>query len=787
MTFPIKTSRILLLTILGSVLCMGEPIDTGTTLEVTPGIRGAVELDFPTEVDVYYQIQISEDLEAWDNEGYSIKGTGGQLSKLVSTRNLPKAFYRLRNDGDPANVAPTGPPGPQGPPGESGAGTRGEGILPEDRNDFITVLGGTTAGRNLFQLPNPNAVTFPRLNADNTVSLLSPADFKAAMGITKADVGLGQVDNTPDSTKPALGFVNVKTFGAVGNNVADDTAAIQAACDSGKNVYFPSGSYRISSEIRLNQGGAMSVVPVLRGQKFFGDGPSRSRIRQSTATANGFNVTQVGSFYFQFRDLALEGHGGNTSSGAGIKTTGIGPHNSWQIHNCYFYWWAEGINAGIEDTLISNCTFDSNVIGIWMNTAGGAAINQNTIANCPIIMQTGNKQPTVPCIGIKVMGGNGHKITGLDMGNPPLVTGIQLNGNSSGIISGISTEFAPYPGQVTSIFDGSQAGFSWWTINESSFGAFYGPMGPNDFPIIQGQFVSLHIRNAYRTAHWPNEFVKRTLSHELVTCPLTVQGYQIDIGIYTGNTRIESYKSSPINTTHSNISLPNAAMNKGSLLQRFSGEAADGQLLFGNQLSGSSQYIWDNLNQYNSDVRAGKFSTIGHGPADMSTATFSANSSYQTYTPGNAFDSSLTTYWWSGIAANAPASIKVDLGANKAQALKRMDWIYADITNVTGTIQGSNDDSTYTVVGNFSRNAQNTTFSETIASAVPYRYYKIVLGGGASWIRIFDIKFFTDSIITPGLVLPKAKVFANNSEAIAGGLVEGTVYRTANGELRIVY
>ena len=45
-----------------------------------------------------------------------------------------------------------------------------------------TSLGATTLGSNLFTITNPSAVTFPRFNADNTVSALSAADFRTAIG-----------------------------------------------------------------------------------------------------------------------------------------------------------------------------------------------------------------------------------------------------------------------------------------------------------------------------------------------------------------------------------------------------------------------------------------------------------------------------------------------------------------------------------------------------------------------------------------------------------------------------
>lgn len=45
-----------------------------------------------------------------------------------------------------------------------------------------TNLGATTVGSNFFTLTNPSAVTFPRINLDNTVSALSASDFRTAIG-----------------------------------------------------------------------------------------------------------------------------------------------------------------------------------------------------------------------------------------------------------------------------------------------------------------------------------------------------------------------------------------------------------------------------------------------------------------------------------------------------------------------------------------------------------------------------------------------------------------------------
>lgn len=97
-----------------------EPIQHNTPLQVNLGFRGAVELTFSSAQGVYYQVDFSTDLVNWDPEGYSVKGTGGVMKVLASSRNRQTAYYRLRNNGDPANAAPAGPVGPVGPQGVAG-------------------------------------------------------------------------------------------------------------------------------------------------------------------------------------------------------------------------------------------------------------------------------------------------------------------------------------------------------------------------------------------------------------------------------------------------------------------------------------------------------------------------------------------------------------------------------------------------------------------------------------------------------------------------------------------
>nr|MCH9838575.1 hypothetical protein [bacterium] len=76
-----------------------------------------------------------------------------------------------------------------------------------------TNFGATTLGGNLFTITNPSAVTFPRFNADNTVSALNAADFRAAIG---AGSGGGSVTSVA-GTGTANGLTLSGTVTSSGN------------------------------------------------------------------------------------------------------------------------------------------------------------------------------------------------------------------------------------------------------------------------------------------------------------------------------------------------------------------------------------------------------------------------------------------------------------------------------------------------------------------------------------------------------------------------------------------
>lgn len=86
---------------------------------------------------------------------------------------------------------------------------------------------------------------------------LAAADGSSLVGFRQASAG-AVVRTAQDKMREV---VSVKDFGAVGDGVTDDTAAIQAAVDAHKNVYFPVGTYLITSTITCSQFGQCFIGP----------------------------------------------------------------------------------------------------------------------------------------------------------------------------------------------------------------------------------------------------------------------------------------------------------------------------------------------------------------------------------------------------------------------------------------------------------------------------------------------------------------------------------------------
>lgn len=104
----------------------------------------------------------------------------------------------------------------------------------------------TTVGNSFYTLTNPGAITFPRINANNTVSALSAADFRTAIG---AGTGGGDVVGPASSTDNA--FVRFDT--TTGKLIQNSTGA--TLTDAGAATFTGSvdiaGTSAAGSNIKL--------------------------------------------------------------------------------------------------------------------------------------------------------------------------------------------------------------------------------------------------------------------------------------------------------------------------------------------------------------------------------------------------------------------------------------------------------------------------------------------------------------------------------------------------------
>ena len=104
-------------------------------------------------------------------------------------------------------------------------------------------------------LNDVNDLTYHKTFPDGTTALVvGPGGTIDAVDVSYEPQGVGAVSTTVAAK--LYETVSVKDFGAVGDGVTDDTAAIQAAIDAvsvGTTLFFPVGHYIQAGQITLNK------------------------------------------------------------------------------------------------------------------------------------------------------------------------------------------------------------------------------------------------------------------------------------------------------------------------------------------------------------------------------------------------------------------------------------------------------------------------------------------------------------------------------------------------------
>lgn len=136
---------------------------------------------------------------------------------------------------------------------------------------------------------------------------------------------------------------NVLDFGAVGDGVTNDTAAIQAAINAANGVFFPSGNYLVNAQIDLKS-----------DLLLFGEGGSKISL---AAGVTPYVLRGSATDNVTIRDLEIEGNGAS-----GFSTVYITNATNVTVDNCVIT--KSGATAlyfvGCLFAKVQNCTLSNN-------------------------------------------------------------------------------------------------------------------------------------------------------------------------------------------------------------------------------------------------------------------------------------------------------------------------------------------------------------------------------------------------------------------------------------------
>lgn len=172
----------------------------------------------------------------------------------------------------------------------------------------------------------------------------------------------------------SLVIANVKNFGAKGDNATNDTAAIQAALNSGKPaIYFPPGTYLTN---------ALTIPATVK--RFFGSGRGASTLKPTGVLGgSGKWITATSVSDLNIEDLTFE-----ISSVTYAASPAVSLESSTNCHvqRCHFTQSGQiALNIdGCSDCIVDSCDIASyGLIGVFIQQTGGNS-SRNTVSNCRI-------------------------------------------------------------------------------------------------------------------------------------------------------------------------------------------------------------------------------------------------------------------------------------------------------------------------------------------------------------------------------------------------------------------
>jgi len=288
---------------------------------------------------------------------------------------------------------------------------------------------------------------------------LDVPDGSHQLGYYKCDGAVYKPFSFPTANSNAVAVLdkggqvhNVKAYGAIGNGVTDDTAAIQTVLDliddaGTGTIYFPRGNYLVNTTVVVNTSGVIKSINML------GDGPTTtgSIIRWTGSTSgqlfkfNRMKFALISGLRF---DNAV---GKGTTTGVWLTGPGNGEQNGFlTFSNCIFANFHVGMQGGdagnvaaAGEILVSNCLFESNDTG-WLGTSTG-----NTL----VILFVNTSAYANTEYGFNLGGGSGdtHIIGGGVNSNGLADIALSLGWNHTVLIEGMRFEVSASGGGIVNV------------------------------------------------------------------------------------------------------------------------------------------------------------------------------------------------------------------------------------------------------------------------------------------------------------------------------------------------
>jgi hypothetical protein len=238
---------------------------------------------------------------------------------------------------------------------------------------------------------------------------------QGSTALTQGDIKLGQIvmltyDGTRFQIIPSkiIPIVSVTDFGAVGDGVTDDTAAIQACINlygSKQQIYFPAGTYKVASSIDLTAHEGIHLV---------GAG---SKATEIVSTANLPVIKIAGSSSSVTNStgvtgMTIRGSGQTNLSAHGISFAWT---NTCYLHDLVFFScryamnFAHNYQTDVSNIRVYGAGADQSYIGLYMEETDLTYID-NAIVGYNINVQG------VTQAGFRIVNGQGSKFTSCEAG-----------------------------------------------------------------------------------------------------------------------------------------------------------------------------------------------------------------------------------------------------------------------------------------------------------------------------------------------------------------------------------